>query len=105
MLASIAEREQFRSIYAAKIVNNSNPHKLISRKYTNPQYFFIIKITQSPQIVLSFVPIFQFFQYFILYMVMREFTQTATSIHQDIGRPNGDMETKLQGIHLLLIDA
>ena len=39
MLASIAEREQFRSIYAAKIVNNSNPHKLISRKYTNPHYF------------------------------------------------------------------
>ena len=43
MLASIAEREQFRSIYAAKIVNNSNPHKLISRKYTNPHYFSIYK--------------------------------------------------------------
>ena len=40
MLASIAEREQFRSIYAAKIVNNSNPHKLILRKYTNPHYFY-----------------------------------------------------------------
>ena len=40
MLESIAEREQFRSIYAAKIVNNSNPHKLISRKYTNPHYFY-----------------------------------------------------------------
>ena len=46
MLASIAEREQFRSIYAAKIVNNSNPHKLISRKYDNPHYFlsFILPI-------------------------------------------------------------
>ena len=39
MLESIAEREQFRSIYAAKIVNNSNPHKQISIKYTNPHYF------------------------------------------------------------------
>ena len=30
MLASIAEREQFRGIYAAKIANYSNPHKFIS---------------------------------------------------------------------------
>ena len=44
MLASIAEREQFRSIYAAKIANNSNPHKLISRKNTNPHYFLSLKL-------------------------------------------------------------
>ena len=49
MLESIAEREQFRSIYAAKIVNNSNPHKLISRKYTNPHYFFLVAVgTEAP---------------------------------------------------------
>ena len=39
MLASIAEREQFRSIYAAKIANYSNPHKFLSQKSSNPHKF------------------------------------------------------------------
>ena len=28
----------------AKVANNSNPHKLISRKNTNPHYFLSLKL-------------------------------------------------------------
>ena len=38
-------------------------------------------------------------------MIVWQFPEAALSIHQDIGGPDPNMETFLQGIHLLLIDA
>ena len=65
MLESIAEREQFRSIYAAKIVNNSNPHKLISRKYTNPHYFYHKNQPIPTNFVFSMVFLFIFVSFYL----------------------------------------
>ena len=82
MLASIAEREQFRSIYAAKVVKNSNPHKLFSRKYTNPHYFFIIKITQSPQIV-AFLFICSYFPVLSIFHPLHGYERVHANGHVD----------------------